>query len=1464
MTKQKSKRLLSLLLSLAMVFTLTVTPAFAADGTSSGSEASEASSTSAATFSEPEAVDEDTEADASEEDALESAASDQQEYLNAGISLASTEDGEEEVNSETGGESVNELPEADNSGVITLTEDVALTEQYVLESGTVTIDLNGQSITNNTSDNLNYIIVVNSGATLTIKDSNPGSNTIAGGVYAYGTLNIESGTIAPSTDHGVMVDGNTVTISGGTISAKYGVSVASGSLEVKNDATITGTNRAIEVGSSTSALATISGGTLSGTYAVMNFGGTLNISGGNISGTNTGIYHSSGTTIVTGGTTYGSSIGARVYAGTLTVSDGSISGSHSGVYVSGSTATAKITGGTIGSSSTSYGVNVQSGTAEISGGTVTAKTDGVYSTSAGTTTISSGTINAASIGVSSAGTLTVSGDTDIQVVGTSSGWAYGIYLSAGANATVSEKAVINAVTAEGVTGYTTGIVYFGNSVETTPTTLNISGGTISGTAYGLSGNGSASYSEVNISGGSISGDWGIYHPEMGTLTISGGTITGSTTGIEMRSGTLNVTGGTIESTYTGTFATENNGSGTTVIGAGIAVSQHTTDNAITVNISGGEISGIYGVYEINYNTSNTSSVSVNVTEDEDGSSATITTTDSTQGAAVYSTSLDDTSTSTAKNNNTSVKLSAGTYNTDVSAYTTSTSAAVATTTTTDEDGNTTTVYEVVTLVDDAVAIVLASDGSYKGSTASLSYISDLADGCTVQLIADVSEKTFTLRDDITVTLDLNGHNITCTDSSSYPYSPIYVTSGSLTVIDSTAAEGEVGDSVLSTTKGNGAVFVTGGNVTIEAGNYISYSSSGQTVQISKDATSSVVTINNGTFTSVGYGMQVQAGTLNINGGTIASSVTTINGGETTYTPAVRGAVLVRASSTTDSDGHSTDIIPYLNIKEGYFTSIYSESGMIVYAVDKTTDASTNPVDFTDYIKISGGYYDMNNYSVARYLVDGYEVATNSDESTSSTYPYVVQETEVASGSIGYGYATIDANGNVTATIMGTYTDLSGAIYRADLAYDNVSDSGDYYAYVQLGSEVNLSLTSSVGSSTTYPKLIIDLNGASISSTATVFQVGEGSELIIVDSMGTATVTSSVKTAGTLRNAGGTLTVYGGTFSNTDTDNSYSPVIYNAVASSNNGISTASNDDVSTVIYGGTFESKGRAIHLNLGTAKLNGGTYTAKALYYQNSADNTVSYPDGYNAFVTNTDSSTGTTYYTWNIAVELGVYNSTATVPGEVISGEGESVMYVKVSGDYIGTDGYYSTSAYPTTSLTYTVSENSNDSGSYIFAGWYTLEDGSYTAYTSDMWSSSSEDAYYAKFVDANALSVQCMFTYNVSGYGNIWRFFTSINGQDMDGVIFKITNTDGTEITTTTKATHAYTKYTISGTSPSTVFTPDLFSSASTYILTSYYTDSNQELGTCKVKACWITLDGTTVEGSSYQFTHSSVTGKLESAE
>ena len=162
--------------------------------------------------------------------------------------------------------------------------------------------------------------------------------------------------------------------------------------------------------------------------------------------------------------------------------------------------------------------------------------------------------------------------------------------------------------AEG-TGFA-GVYVMGTSNAELPVTLKAENSEFIGQWYGVTGNGTYhnTYIElVNCTVTGTAGDpdstnytdmgYGIYQPQEGTLIIDGGTVTGVSAGIEIRSGKLVVKGG---AQITGTCKTlyiVENGSGTTVSGAAVAVSQHSTQKPIDVTIEEGTLTGLYALYE---------------------------------------------------------------------------------------------------------------------------------------------------------------------------------------------------------------------------------------------------------------------------------------------------------------------------------------------------------------------------------------------------------------------------------------------------------------------------------------------------------------------------------------------------------------------------------------------------------------------------------------------------------------------------------------------------------------------------------------------------------------------------------------------------------------------------------------------------------------------------------------------------
>ena len=169
------------------------------------------------------------------------------------------------------------------------------------------------------------------------------------------------------------------------------------------------------------------------------------------------------------------------------------------------------------------------------------------------------------------------------------------------------------------------------------TNLTVNGGTISGSAYGIVGNGANNdNTTVTINDGYIESTAGtaIYQPQKGTMTIHGGRIVGAGTGIEVRSGDVNITNGYIAG-MNDILDTRDYNNGPTVYGAAIAVSQHTTQHDININISGGTFDGIYAIYEADHTDGKLNS------NDGYKDNVNISITDGTFNGSIYSQHCDD-------------------------------------------------------------------------------------------------------------------------------------------------------------------------------------------------------------------------------------------------------------------------------------------------------------------------------------------------------------------------------------------------------------------------------------------------------------------------------------------------------------------------------------------------------------------------------------------------------------------------------------------------------------------------------------------------------------------------------------------------------------------------------------------------------------------------------------------------------
>ncbi|MCD7784482.1 MAG: hypothetical protein LUH18_02715 [Oscillospiraceae bacterium] len=484
-------------------------------------------------------------------------------------------------------------------------------------------------------------------------------------------------------------------------------------------------------------------------------GGNLTISDsgedGNITATNRAILvYNGGTLNVTDGTVHGDSIGIYSNGGTVTVSGGTVScyaTSSNGTYTSYSAIYCDTTSGgslsiTDGEVSGYRGIINWGSTVTISGGTVSANSAAcAIQQTGGSLTISDGTV-------------------------TNTGTGQAVYISQGAEATISG----GSITAP-YEGYGVGVLIQKG-------TLTMTGGTVYGHNFGIGTNGtdSSSYypNTITISGGEVSGTFGMYLPAVeSTTTISGSAkITGTSTGIEIRAGSLIVNDGEISSTST-TFSTKTNGNGATTYGAGISISQHSTDKDVSVTINGGTISGYYSVYELNtYASKNSSNVTLTIPST---STAVIKSTDTNdedevEGQAVYSASVSE-----GTYANTTISISGGSYSSQVDpAYCAEGYAPV---TTTDESG-----YYTVT---EAVVKGYDKDSEYVAGYATLAdALADESEDVVKLVLVDSDIVSTDATASKTLTIDLGGKNLTIESGAT-----LTVASGATVTIVDTAETG---------------------------------------------------------------------------------------------------------------------------------------------------------------------------------------------------------------------------------------------------------------------------------------------------------------------------------------------------------------------------------------------------------------------------------------------------------------------------------------------------------------------------------------------------------------------------------------------------------------------------------------------------------------------------------------------------
>lgn len=132
-------------------------------------------------------------------------------------------------------------------------------------------------------------------------------------------------------------------------------------------------------------------------------------------------------------------------------------------------------------------------------------------------------------------------------------------------------------------------------------------------AAAIQSNGNTEGLDLTIAGTVVSdGDVAVYLPQVEKCTVASTAEITGVTGIEIRAGELVVEDGAEISATENTLTAKANGNGSTVIGAAVAVSPHTTNLPITVTVEGGEFSCANSIYEINFYDDRTASTTLEV------------------------------------------------------------------------------------------------------------------------------------------------------------------------------------------------------------------------------------------------------------------------------------------------------------------------------------------------------------------------------------------------------------------------------------------------------------------------------------------------------------------------------------------------------------------------------------------------------------------------------------------------------------------------------------------------------------------------------------------------------------------------------------------------------------------------------------------------------------------------------------
>lgn len=646
--------------------------------------------------------------------------------------------------------------------------------------------------------------------------------------------------------------------------------------------------------------------------------------------------------------------------------------------------------------------------------------------------------------------------------------------------------------------------------DANPAKLTINGGNFEGYYYAIVGNGARHNTEITINDGTFKGlannpstdDMGlaIYHPQEGKLTINGGEFEGPAAGVEIRAGELNITGGTFKATAT-EFSEKWNGSGSTVVGAALAISQHSTNKDIKVNITGGTFDGLKAVYEVDLNTA-TGDKSDNIDINIEGG-----------------TFKGDVASENVKN-----FVSGGTFSSPVSEDYCANDFKPT------DDGNGH--YGVI----EKNYVAQIGDKKYESLAEA---ISAAQNGEEVTLLADVTDN-ITIPAGKNIILDLNGKTLSGGSVASNGNKAAIVNNGTITIQDSSAEQTgtikrEDDDTGLSASKSyyvidnQGTMTIKSGTITNNAGLTTSHKGS-SLIRNGEVAEGAVLNIEGGTLTQDNFDVIKNGGNnsvLNITGGTIksANSYAVLSYDEVNMSAGtVTGKVCLRSYDSDHAEANITGgtingditVETYPGNTPTTLSKCNISGGAVINGTLSVGEGNGNTFTANDEkgtIAVSGGTF--NNAVPEEYCAEGLIPTKNSDGT------YGVKEGTFVARIDEQGYETI-------ADAITAATEGQTIVLLADIS-KNVTIPADKTLTIDLNGKT-ISYSTSAGAITNKGNLTIDdsATGGKVFNTKSYPAIkNDGAAAVLTIKSGTIESPTTSTTNGTIMNQSGTVNVTGG-------------------------------------------------------------------------------------------------------------------------------------------------------------------------------------------------------------------------------------------------------------------------------------------------------------------------------------------------